>query len=69
MTFIAPTPTVRAFGSTLHPGRMVRATKTASRGGLVEQDGARQAFGSDPALPMPVVPGSPLEHLARIALG
>lgn len=69
MTFIAPSRPVWAFGSAMRSVRPARTRGSASRAGLLEQQGARQAFGSDSDLPIPVVRGRSLEDLARIALG
>ncbi len=43
--------------------------KAACRIRLADEDGARRALGADPQVPAALLPGSALEHLARIALG
>ena len=66
MTFIAPAHSAE-IGRISFFGR--KATKAKDRMRIADEDGARRAIGGDDSLPVVALPGSSIEHLARIALG
>ena len=68
MTFIAPAPPAGPLAGAVHPRvPLGRIPIPQRRGG--DEDGARRALGTDGLAPVAMLPGTSLEHLARIAFG
>ena len=69
MTFIAPAQPAGALADIVRPLSQIRRISMASRRRSADEDGARRALGMDGPAPVAMLPGTSLEHLARIAFG
>ena len=70
MTFLDPAHPLQHMGRVAsHLSRVRRGSIAADRRRAGDEVGAREALGNDPMMPMTLLAGASIEHLARIALG
>ena len=69
MTFIAPVQPAGILADIIRPLPQIRRVSIASRRRSADEDGARRALGMDGLAPVALMPGTSIEHLARIAFG
>ena len=69
MTFIAPAQPAGSLADVIRPLAQLRRLSVPSRRRSADEDGARRALGMDGLAPVALLPGTSIEHLARIAFG